>query len=970
MPGFTLKIDTSQFHKATVEAEKDAKDLCVTLKIVPQELQKAEKAQTDFAKATDQSAVKLKALASRVLALVSAYKAVQGIKNILSVGTEYNAQMEKAQLGIASVVASTMKIVDAEGKAVEGAKKFAAAQKLSIDMAKALDYESMKSPAEYNDLLTTFQTLLGPATSIGMTWQQTLDTTILMSNTLSAMNIPMDRLAAETKSILTNTRINQSQVAMTLGITKEDVTEWTKKGVLIDKIKERLEQMGYAGEAVEVTFEATKAYMDDVVKNLQGDMTKGFFEEVKKAMNTIAEAFYKIDEQKKRFFLAEDFRPLVETCNEISRIIGEELNNAANEFVEYLRSISQSPEKLAALENFFKGAFEAVHTVGRGVAGLANTIEELLRIIPDDVEYAAAGGIIGYKLFGPAGAIAGIMMSVLSMLGKILDEAARAAGLNVELAAITTDLENEGYTLDSAENIKEYREEYERRVAELKKGNKSIVSDYAVSQDVIGGLTNRNRTTAQEIADRTSANRGKAGTEHSFTLGGALNTPSGGSGKGSKGSLSGIETARRKIIDLRAEIDRLNGVAENNTLDKKLYEIATAGQKAGMTASQISDLKQAYIEAFQKDTLKSFNKELLQAQGNTAALRDIEIAEAVQKWTNSLKDAGFAADEAAEKANRLGEAMRSKQNYQDLQTVNSVLKELEEKTGQYGLSLESSNKLIEQQVQLWRQAGVPEEYIQQLREIKELEMSNKAFDKMKLQWTSFYAQSMDWGSQLGSAATGWADGFANSLASMAATGKANFTDLANSIVSDLSRMAMRMMIVWAIGKAMGMFAGGISNGTDAVAQSNGFSSANPMADFYGGMPVANGGVFNGGTLSRYSNRIVSKPTLFTYGSHVSRFARGAGLMGEAGPEAIMPLARHNGKLGVDASGMTAAPVNIIVNNNANAEVETNQRRNNDGSVDIEMTIVSMVNKDMSRRGGQLNRTMRNQYGAKSIVTSR
>lgn len=60
-------------------------------------------------------------------------------------------------------------------------------------------------------------------------------------------------------------------------------------------------------------------------------------------------------------------------------------------------------------------------------------------------------------------------------------------------------------------------------------------------------------------------------------------------------------------------------------------------------------------------------------------------------------------------------------------------------------------------------------------------------------------------------------------------------------------------------------------------------------------PNANGGVYNTPGLSAYSGQIVSKPTLFP-------FARGAGLMGEAGPEAILPLRRGiDGKLGVIAA---------------------------------------------------------------------
>ncbi|HGX9009423.1 TPA: phage tail tape measure protein, partial [Escherichia coli] len=67
-------------------------------------------------------------------------------------------------------------------------------------------------------------------------------------------------------------------------------------------------------------------------------------------------------------------------------------------------------------------------------------------------------------------------------------------------------------------------------------------------------------------------------------------------------------------------------------------------------------------------------------------------------------------------------------------------------------------------------------------------------------------------------------------------------------------------------------------------------------------------------LSRYSGTVVNRPTFFA-------FAKGAGVMGEAGPEAILPLRRGaDGKLGVVAatcgSGMVmfAPQYNIEINN--------------------------------------------------------
>lgn len=78
------------------------------------------------------------------------------------------------------------------------------------------------------------------------------------------------------------------------------------------------------------------------------------------------------------------------------------------------------------------------------------------------------------------------------------------------------------------------------------------------------------------------------------------------------------------------------------------------------------------------------------------------------------------------------------------------------------------------------------------------------------------------------------------------------------------------------------------------------------------VPNANGGVYDSAGLSAYSGQVVSSPTIFP-------FAKGAGLMGEAGPEAILPLRRGNdGKLGVSAGAGGAgagggAPIDVNIN---------------------------------------------------------
>lgn len=70
--------------------------------------------------------------------------------------------------------------------------------------------------------------------------------------------------------------------------------------------------------------------------------------------------------------------------------------------------------------------------------------------------------------------------------------------------------------------------------------------------------------------------------------------------------------------------------------------------------------------------------------------------------------------------------------------------------------------------------------------------------------------------------------------------------------------------------------------------------------------TAHGNAFSGGNISDYSNQIVSQPTLFRY-DELHKFAKGDGLMGEAGAEGVFPLKRDkNGDLGIGAPSVIHA----------------------------------------------------------------
>jgi tape measure domain-containing protein len=106
----------------------------------------------------------------------------------------------------------------------------------------------------------------------------------------------------------------------------------------------------------------------------------------------------------------------------------------------------------------------------------------------------------------------------------------------------------------------------------------------------------------------------------------------------------------------------------------------------------------------------------------------------------------------------------------------------------------------------------------------------------------------------------------------------------------------------------------------------------------------------------FTNQIVQAPTLF-------RFARGAGLMGEAGPEAIMPLKRMaDGNLGVRTEG-GGANVTVTVINNTGAGVRTEERDDGNGGKDFRAVIGDLVNGHIA--SGKADRVLGGRYGLRT-----
>jgi hypothetical protein len=207
-------------------------------------------------------------------------------------------------------------------------------------------------------------------------------------------------------------------------------------------------------------------------------------------------------------------------------------------------------------------------------------------------------------------------------------------------------------------------------------------------------------------------------------------------------------------------------------------------------------------------------------------------------------------------------------------------------------------------------------------------------------------------------------GMEDAIVNFTKTGKLSFKDMINSFIEGLLRYEIQQQQI-ALFSGLGG-AGGLAKLFMGAIGFNSPSPVGPMGDpdFYNN---AKGGVYDAGlkTFAKggmFTNGIVNQPTLF-------KFAKGTGLMGEAGPEAIMPLKRDsNGNLGVRGGG--GSNVDVVVNNYGNEKATTKETVDSRGNRRIEVMIGDMVAGELNRVGSNTQQAMTASYGTSPLVARR
>jgi tape measure domain-containing protein len=402
-------------------------------------------------------------------------------------------------------------------------------------------------------------------------------------------------------------------------------------------------------------------------------------------------------------------------------------------------------------------------------------------------------------------------------------------------------------------------------------------------------------------------------------------------------------TVRTEAEKTATALNVMNKAAEpsNNAdvSDKLIYGLREAERVAAETANTIRVLNAAGFDEDGK-LLKKTRERTKAHQEEKTAIE--QVLTAFQQWDIEIAKAAGATDDAATKLiyfrRTLSELEASGQGGTNFATqLRKSIDELAaaadplEAFRQSAIATQKETDLIASKIEiLFEMLGSGQ-------------ITGEVFDKLSAGFQKAGKSAKDAGDktltfmeQVGKDATSAGNQFVTGFVDQLIEGNDKVTESFGTLVASLLKTMAKLLVSTIF-----------TNFIKALTQINASPGAAPA------VASGRGNVFGaGGRLIPFaSGGIIGGPTFF--GMSGGRI----GLAGEAGAEAIVPLTRHNGELGVKASPTT---INVFNQASPDVSVETTTKDNADGSRQIDFYVKRTVKTMFD--GGDMDKQMRQNYG--------
>lgn len=221
-------------------------------------------------------------------AFTVARAAINGFRGLVSELIRYNANIEQATLGVASLFLAVGDVRDATGEATTATQGLALAQKEAVRQMGLLRRDSLETAGTFEDLLGAFQTAVAPGLRAGLNVDEIRKFTVQISKAAASIGLDQNQLAEEVRSILSGTiSARNTRIAVSLGISNEDIRNAKEAGVLMQFLNTKFESFNESGKESLKTFNALFSNLQEAVQQVLQSGGIEFFDSLKVSLKDL-----------------------------------------------------------------------------------------------------------------------------------------------------------------------------------------------------------------------------------------------------------------------------------------------------------------------------------------------------------------------------------------------------------------------------------------------------------------------------------------------------------------------------------------------------------------------------------------------------------------------------------------------------------------------------------------------------------
>lgn len=229
----------------------------------------------------------------------AARKIAQALGSAVKEMSRFNAELETAEIGIASIVASVGEVRDSSGNLVTGQEAFAVALNRSKGIVQELKKEAIGSIATFEALVKSYQVAIGPGLAAGLDLNQIKLVSKRLAEGALSLGVPLNQLSEEIRSLLQGTATaRNTRIAVLFGGAKEAneaIRNAKEQGNLFDVLTDKFGGIEQGARAAAFSLNVLKSNLQDTVQVLLAEGGIEQFNQVKDATLALSDALVSVD---------------------------------------------------------------------------------------------------------------------------------------------------------------------------------------------------------------------------------------------------------------------------------------------------------------------------------------------------------------------------------------------------------------------------------------------------------------------------------------------------------------------------------------------------------------------------------------------------------------------------------------------------------------------------------------------------